>query len=167
VQSRQLSLKDHGFTNYSIQQRCNQLTRELDGLSRSESIIRALDKRRSKSNPSVKKGTSNRKKQLQLPLAAFFEKVASSGKKRSVVEMSDTELEAKDMTDVSNTDVHVVEIEMSPKSSANGCEGDHDGLRLTDKDSTQGPLAGEKRSGGNSLNSPESIESPEKKQRGD
>jgi hypothetical protein len=164
VQSRQLSLKDHGLTNYSIQQRCNQLTRELDGLSRSESIIRALDKRRSKSNESLKKGTSNGKKQLQLPLDAFFEKAASSRKRGSVVELSDTELEAKDMTDLSNTDVHVVEIEMSPESSGKGYDGDH---RLTDEGSTLGTLAGEKRQGEKSLISPESIESPNKKQRSD
>jgi hypothetical protein len=154
-----MSLKDHGLTNYSIQQRCNQLTRELDFLSRSESIIRALDKRRSKSNPSVKKGTSNGKKQLQLPLDAFFGKAGSSREKRSVVELSDAEHEAKDVTNLPTADVHVVEIEISPKSSGSGCKGDGS--------STQGAIAGEKREVGKSLNGPDSIESPTKKQRND
>ena len=82
-----------------------------------------------------------------------------------MVELSDTEDEIKEVTLLSKDDVHVVEIDVSPKSSGNESKSDSEVLGLEDDGSTRGESARKKGEGEVSADDSGSIECPEKKQR--
>ncbi|CAB9496158.1 CHD3-type chromatin-remodeling factor PICKLE [Seminavis robusta] len=167
----QRSLRDNEFTLNKVQQRANQLTRELHNLERSDDVLRFLDKRRSKAggkatgNPkAAKKGAaqkddSGKDKKKQTALESFFSKTAASSKVSSVVvELSDAEDATKEAV---ARGVHIVPLDMSPKGDSRGNRADPDGFRLKDGGHDVVLLLGGKREGDESMESP----SPEKKLR--
>ena len=158
----QAALKDLGMTSAAIQQRVNQLTRELHSLERHDNAIRAIEGLQSKndkgSNKTGKGKTVSKKaskKGNQTAIHSFFVKAAGGKKSASVVELSDTEESVKqDGADAANDSVHVVEMDMSPAPR----EGeDQSGT----EESESKTFAGEKRGSPGSSELP----SPEKKLR--
>ena len=95
------SLRDLGLTKTIVQQRANQLVRELHALEESEETMRLLEERR---NRAVSKRKSSDRSlaechtsksasrgAIQTGLHAFFRSTKSGAKKQSVVTLSDSE----------------------------------------------------------------------------
>lgn len=151
----QISLKDLGLTRATIQQRANQLARELHNLERTDDAIRAIEGLQTKAKGGSKKGKSKNdvkkggKKGNQTAIHSFFAKTGNGKKSASVVELSDGE---DGLPKPGNDAVHIVEIDMSPQQK----DGGNQVAALEPEGVT---LSGEKRE------SPETSSSPEKKLR--
>lgn len=103
------------MTKGMIQQRANQLTRELHNLERGEAIIREIDERRNKHRDEDSSNclTLNGKKKAakQTALESFFSRTTSVKKASSVVILTDTEDEEKN----NKSAVEVIDVDMSPQ----------------------------------------------------
>lgn len=166
--SGQTSLKDLGLTKVIIQQRINQLARELHDIERNANTTRvianfrqkdkAADAEKKEKKGGTGKGSKGGKKQTQTALHSFFSKTGNSKKAGSVVVLSDTE---DDSTKPKENTVDVVEIDMSPLPSKEG--GDDVAMATVDAPGEEPVDApGEKRTSDGSF---ETSASPEKKLR--
>jgi hypothetical protein len=98
VRDTALSLKDLGLSKVAIQQKVNQLVRELHSLEESEEMMRLLKERRNRAlkNHDVDKPRSEKissKGAVQTGLHAFFVSTKAVAKKEKVVILSDNEEE--------------------------------------------------------------------------
>lgn len=161
-------MKDLGLTKATIQQRANQLARELHSLERSDDAIRAIeDLQNKKSKPGNKNGKSKGagpkggKKGNQTAIHSFFAKTGGGKKSTSVVELSDGEDESckqAKVDDASKGDaVHVVEIDNPAGGTTSESKNQNETTETSDN-----PKSGEKR-GSPSLS--DTSPTPEKKLR--
>jgi len=113
-----LTLKQLNLTKSIIQQRANQLIREMHQADEQEETMKLLQERRRRSsggydkslvecgegkskNPSNKSAGAKKAKTIQTGLHAFFKQTKSGSKKQSVVEMADDETANSDSSKAS------------------------------------------------------------------
>jgi hypothetical protein len=151
-----LTLQEVGMTKGTVQQRANQLARELHALEGTDNIIRILGERGVGTSAATANGAGFGRKQTALH--SFFAKAAPVNKVSSVVILSDAEYDDDDRVakrtksgDSSSPD-EVIEIDMSPEKEivsqvmANAVAEDPEGIKAdADSDEEVVSLSREKR----------------------